>query len=137
MGKVFMPLNRIRNDILARLLFIFGDEAPAALAEMPVNDGKRDKVLEALELSSNQSTVSLQTGRISQTIFLVDMRLAHAEKKTTYPRACIANIEMVSAFFRRIFGTLFARDPVTECADLTLKLATLVVAVYPVGNLGA
>ena len=44
---------------------------------------------------------------------------------------------MVSTFFRRILGTLLARNPVAECADLALKLATLVGAIYPVGNLGA
>ena len=59
-GKVLMALKRIRNDILARLLFILGDEAPATLTEMPVHDGKGNKVLETLELSGNQSTMSLQ-----------------------------------------------------------------------------
>ncbi len=54
-----MSLERVGNDVFARLLFVLGDEAPASLAEVPVDDGKGNKVFKALQLPCNKGAMSL------------------------------------------------------------------------------
>ncbi len=59
MRKRLVALDGVRDHILARLLFVLCDEAPATLAEVPVDDGKGDELVEALELAGDQGAVGL------------------------------------------------------------------------------
>ena len=56
-----MAGDRVTNDVLAGdlSLLLGGDEAPAALVEVPVDDGEGDEVLEALEFAGDESAMSL------------------------------------------------------------------------------
>lgn len=71
--KVHVPqvrevlVQRIRNHLLARLVLVLSDEAPAPLPEMPVHDGKRNDVLQTLYLSGNKGTVRLRAVRRTPT----------------------------------------------------------------------
>ena len=71
-----MPLDRVGNHIVARLLLILGDEAPPFLTKMPVHHGEGDDVFQALELAGNECAVGLVT--LSDTVETVRrIRLTH------------------------------------------------------------
>lgn len=59
MGKRLVALDGVGDDVDAGLLLVLGDEAPAALAEVPVDDGIGDELVEALELAGDESAVGL------------------------------------------------------------------------------
>lgn len=110
MREPLMALNRVGNHILAGNILTLGDEAPAALAEMPVNHRVRDDVLEALKLAGNE--------------------------RATGPWACVADEQVIAAFLGRILGTFVARDPVAEGGDLALEFACFVAEIDPVCDFG-
>lgn len=68
MRKVLVAVQRIRNDPLARLILIFGDEAPSVLAEMPVHNGKGNNVFQTLEFSGDEGSMGLINDEISKTL---------------------------------------------------------------------
>lgn len=101
-------VQRVRDDVIGGGGLVRGGEAPAALAEVPVDDGEGDEVLEALELAGDQGAVG--------------------------PGAGIGNIEVVAALLGGELGGGVPRDPVPEGADLALELAGRVAGLDPVGD---
>ena len=96
------------DDVLAGEGLVSCYEAPALLTEMPVDDGERDEVLEALQLPGDQCPVR--------------------------PRAGGRDREVISALLGRELGAGLPRDEVPEGADLALELAGLVVGLDPIGD---
>lgn len=111
MRKRLVALDGVRHDIVAGQLLVSLDEAPAALGEVPVDDGEGDNVLEALELAGDEGAVR--------------------------PRARVADVEVVATLLGRVLGAGLARDPVAERADLALELARLVAGRDPIGDFGS
>ena len=125
-----MTLDGVGDHVLARLLLILGDEAPPALTQVPVHDREGNEILQALELPRDQSPM-----RLVLIVSSVSERWDNGVVGITYPRACIADVDVIATLFGREFGTALARDPVTERADLALELARLVAGLDPIGNL--
>lgn len=125
--EILVAIHRIRGHVLSRDILILGDEAPSAVAEVPVHDGEGDDILEAFELAGNKRAVCL-CRVVSTTVRVQDIT------QSTYPGTRVANIEMVAALLRRILGPGLIRDPVAERAHLAFELARLVGPVDPFGN---
>lgn len=68
----------VRGGVRSRQFFIGSYEAPALLRQMPMHRGKRDKVLETLELSCDQCPVRCGTLAIALTL--------SSESRIAYPK---------------------------------------------------
>lgn len=92
-----------------------------------------DEVLQTLELPGNDDTRRLIT---EQTIISMVLHIDRRDGPT-YPGACVADVQMIPALFRREPGAGLLGNPLAERADLALELARLVAGEDPVRDFAA
>ncbi len=110
-GEALVALEWVGDDVLAFGIGVFGSgEASTFVAHVPVDDTKRNDVLEPFEFAGDQGAAGPWTG--------------------------IADVEMVSAFFGGELGAGFLGDPVAEGALLALEFAGGIAGFDPVGDFG-
>lgn len=122
--EVAMALERVRHDVLTRLVLILCDKAPALASQVPVDCGEGDDVLETLQLAGNERAMGLRCQKRKQD------RDSHA-----YPWAGVADVEMIPSRLWGISCAGLSGDGIAERADLALELARLVVGMHPIGDL--